>query len=114
MSVDMLLNLLIIACGAYMMYQAVRMKKTKKIPDMLVSKGFPIEKAHDAGGFIQAVFPMTYFTGTALSLAGAVSAFKLLASYPFADAVINLLEVAAILLYGVLLMKAQRKYLVGE
>ena len=114
MSVDMILNLLIIACGVYMMYQAVHMKKTKKIPDMLVGKTFPSEKAHDVNGFIQAMFPMTYFTGTVFVLAGAVSLFRLLASYPFADAFINLLEAAVILLYGAFLLKAQRKYLVGE
>lgn len=114
MSVDMALDLLVVACGIYMIYQAVRMRKTKQIPDMLVGKNFPAGRAHDAEGFIRAAFPMTYFTGTMLVLTGAFSLFDILASYPVADVFINLLEVAVILLYGVLLMKAQKKYLVGE
>ena len=114
MSFDMILNILIMACGVYMLYWAVQMKNTKKIPEMLVGKEFPIERAKDPDGFIKATFPFTFGTGIVLLAAGAVGALELLAAYPMADMVINVLEVAAILGYGALLMRAQRKYLVGE
>lgn len=114
MSFDMILNILIMACGVYMLYWAVQMKNTKKIPEMLVGKEFPIERAKDPEGFIRATFPLTFGTGVVLLTAGAVGALELLAAYPVADVVINVLEVAAILGYGALLMRAQRKYLVGE
>lgn len=114
MSFNMILNILIMACGVYMLYWAVQMKNTKKIPEMLVGKEFPIERAKDPEGFIKATFPFTFATGAALLAAGAVGALELLAAYPMADVAINVLEVAAILGYGALLMRAQRKYLVGE
>ncbi|MDE7266516.1 MAG: hypothetical protein K2N89_03515 [Lachnospiraceae bacterium] len=114
MSFNMILNILIMACGVYMLYWAVQMKNTKKIPEMLVGKEFPIERAKDPEGFIKATFPFTFATGMVLLAAGAVGALELLAAYPMADVVINVLEVAAILGYGALLMRAQRKYLVGE
>ncbi len=114
MSFDMILNILIMACGVYMLYWAVQMKSNRKIPEMLVGKNFPIERAHDPEGFIRATFPMTFMTGMLLLAAGAIGALELLAAYPVADVLINLAEVAAIMVYGILLMKAQRKYLVGE
>lgn len=114
MSFDMILNILIMACGVYMLYWAVQMKNTKKIPQMLVGKEFPIERAKDPEGFIKATFPVTFVTGVVILIAGIVGALELLAAYPIADTVINVFEVAVIMGYGVLLMRAQRKYLVGE
>ena len=114
MSFDMILNILIMACGVYMLYWAIQMKRNKKIPEMLVGKNFPIERARDPEGFIKATFPVTFVTGVIILVAGAVGALGLLAAYPMADTVINLIEVVVIMGYGMLLMKAQRKYLVGD
>lgn len=114
MSFDMILNILIMACGIYMLYWAIQMKNNKKIPEMLVGKGFPIERAHDPEGFIKATFPLTLVTGAVLLIAGLLGALELLTAYPMADIIIHLLEVAVIIAYGILLMRAQRKYLVGE
>lgn len=114
MSFDMILNILIMACGIYMLYWAIQMKSNKKIPEMLVGKNFPIERAHDPEGFIKATFPLTFATGVLLLVSGAIGSLELLAAYPMADMIINLVEVVVILVYGMLLMKAQRKYLVGE
>lgn len=112
MSFDMILNILIMACGIYMLYWAMQMKNNKKIPEMLVGKGFPIERARDPEGFIRVTFPFTIVTAVVLLIAGIVGALELLAAYPVADVIINLAELAVILIYGVLLMRAQRKYLV--
>ena len=101
MSFDMILNILIMACGNYMLYWAIQMKRNKKIPEMLVGKNFPIERAQNPEGFIKATFPITFATGALLLVSGAVGA-------------LDLLEVVAIIGYGALLMRAQRKYLVGE
>ena len=114
MSFDMILNILIMACGVYMLYWAIQMKSNKKIPEMLVGKNFPIERARDPEGFIKATFPLTFVTGAVIRVAGAVGALGLLAAYPMADTIINLIEVVVIMGYGMLLMRAQRKYLVGE
>jgi len=114
MSFDMILNILIMACGIYMLYWAIQMKNTKKIPEMLVGKEFPIERAKDPEGFIKATFPVTLVTGAVLLIAGVVGALELLAAFPIADTIINVAEVVIIIGYGMLLMRAQRKYLVGE
>lgn len=97
-----------------MLYWAIQMKRNKKIPEMLVGKNFPIERARDPEGFIKTTFPLTFATGVMLLAAGAIGALELLAVYPIADTIINLAEVVIIMVYGMLLMRAQRKYLVGE
>ena len=53
MSFGMILDLLIMACGVYMIYWAVQMRSSNKIPAMLVGKGFPIDRAKDPDGFIR-------------------------------------------------------------
>ncbi len=53
MSFGMILDLLIMACGVYMVYWAVQMRSTNEIPAMLVGKGFPVSRAKDPEGFIR-------------------------------------------------------------
>lgn len=113
MDISMILKLLIMACGIYMMYWAVQMKSTKKIPEMLVGKGFPISRAKDPEGFIKCTFPYTLGTGIIIFVSGLIGALELLASSPMIDTLINFVVVVVIIVYGVVLMKAQKKYLVG-
>lgn len=113
MSFGMILDLLIMACGVYMVYWAVQMKSTNKIPPMLVGKGFPINRAKDPEGFIRFTFPFTFATGVALLAMGLVGALGLFITYPLVETLMRVVLVAVIIGYGAVLMKAQKKYLVG-
>lgn len=113
MSFGMILDLLIMACGVYIIYWAVQMKSTNKIPEMLVGKGFPTDRAKDPEGFIKFTFPFTFAAGVMLLVAGMVGALGITALYPAADIALRLVTVAVVIGYGMLLMKAQKKYLVG-
>ncbi len=89
MSFGMILDLLIMACGVYMIYWAVQMRSSNKIPAMLVGKGFPIDRAKDPDGFIRFTFPFTFSTGVvlfALGLVGALGLFYHLSAGGDADA----------------------------
>ena len=113
MSFGMILDLLIMACGIYIIYWAVQMKSTNKIPAMLVGKGFPIDRAKDPEGFIKFTFPFTFLTGVLLLLAGVLGALGIFGLYPMADVLLRIVTVAIIIGYGTVLMKAQKKYLAG-
>ena len=113
MSFGMILDLLIMACGIYIIYWAVQMKTTNKIPVMLVGKGFPINRAKDPEGFIKFTFPFTFATGIVLLGVGLVGALELFATNPLAETVMRIVLVIVIVAYGMVLMKAQKKYLVG-
>jgi len=114
MNFGMVMDLLIMACGVYMIYWAVQMKASKKIPTMLVGKGFPINRAKDPEGFIRFTFPFTFGTGIALLVAGLTGALEIFVVYPLADVLLNIVVVIIVLGYGVILMRAQKKYLVGS
>lgn len=113
MSFGMILDLLIMACGMYMIYWAVQMKSSNKIPTMLVGKGFPISRAKDPEGFMKYTFPFTMGTGILLFAAGLAGALEVFILYPWADTILSLLVVLVVLGYGMILMRAQKKYLVG-
>ncbi|MDE7274861.1 MAG: hypothetical protein K2N95_17765 [Lachnospiraceae bacterium] len=114
MSFGMILDLLIMACGIYMVYWAVQMKSTNKIPAMLVGKGFPISRAKDPDGFIRYTFPLTFATGVVLFATGLAGALEIFATYPLAETLMRIVLIVVIVAYGMMLMKAQRKYLVGN
>ena len=113
MSFGMILDLLIMACGIYIIYWAVQMKTTNKIPVMLVGKGFPINRAKDPEGFIKFTFPFTFATGIVLLAVGLAGALGLFVLNPLVETVIRVVLVVVIVAYGMVLMKAQKKYLVG-
>lgn len=113
MSFGIIIDILIMACGVYMIYWAVQMKSSGKIPAMLVGKGFPINRAKDTKGFIKSTFPITFGTGVILFAAGVTGALDILSFYPLADSLMRLGTVVIVLLYGVLLLKAQKKFLIG-
>lgn len=113
MDFNMILKLLIMACGVYMIYWAMQMKTTHKIPEMLVGKGFPINRAKDSEGFMKNTFPFTIGTGIMLFAAGLVGALEIFILYPWVDTVIMLVVILVLVLYGIFLMKAQKKYLIG-
>ncbi len=109
MSFGMILDLLIMACGVYMVYWAVQMRSTNEIPAMLVGKGFPVSRAKDPEGFIRYTFPFTFATGAILFAAG----LGLFSTSPPAETLMRIALVAVLIGYGMMLMKAQKKYLVG-
>lgn len=113
MDFGMVMQLLIMACGIYMMYWSMQMKMTNKIPEMLTGKGFPLSRAKDPESFMKKTFPFTLGTGILLFVVGTVSALGILALYPMAETILMLVLLAELFFYGMFLMKAQKKYLIG-
>jgi threonine/homoserine/homoserine lactone efflux protein len=110
MDFNMILDVLIMACGVYMVYWAIQMKREKKIPEMLVGKGFRIERAKDPEGFIKFTFPYTFATGVILFAAGLIEALEVITyTHPLINSLISFALVVVIIGYGVILMKAQKK-----
>ena len=113
MDFGIILKMLIMACGVYMIYWAVQMKTTHQIPQMLVGQGFPTDRAKDPEGFMKVTFPLTMGMGIILFAVGLTGALELFIQYPFVDTLLTVLMLAALVIYGMLLLKAQKKYLIG-
>ena len=113
MDFGIILKILIMACGIYMIYWSVQMKSTHKIPQMLVGKGFPTDRAKDPEGFMKATFPLTMGMGIILLAVGLTGALEVFGAYPIVDTILTLLMLAALVFYGMFLLKAQKRYLIG-
>lgn len=96
-----------------MIYWAMQMKLTNKIPEMLTGKGFPINRAVNPEGFMKKTFPVTLGMGILLFVVGMIGALKVLVFYPMADTILMIALLVALSFYGKFLLKAQKKYLVG-
>jgi len=113
MDFGIILKLLIMACGIYMIYWAVQMKTTHQIPQMLVGKGFPTDRAKDPEGFMKVTFPLTMGMGIILLAVGVMGALEVFVAYPIVDTILTLIMLVALMLYGMFLLKAQKRYLIG-
>ncbi len=113
MDLNMIFKLLIVACGIYMIYWAMQMKTTHKIPEMLIGKGFPINRAVDPEGFMTKTFPFTLLTGILLFVIGMIGALEILVLHPVIDTVLMIILLVELFFYGMYLLKAQKKYLIG-
>lgn len=107
------MNLLLIACGIYMIYWSVQMKKTHEIPEMMVGKKFPLNRAKDPDGFIKASFPVTVVTGAILVAIGMLEALEILVLFEVLNASLSFIVVIVVIGYGMILLKLQKKYLLG-
>ena len=81
MDFGIILKMLIMACGVYMIYWAVQMKTTHQIPQMLVGKGFPTDRAKDPEGFMKVTFPLTMGMGIILLAVGVMGALEVFVGY---------------------------------
>lgn len=113
MDFGIILKMLIMACGVYMIYWAVQMISTHKIPQMLVGKGFPTDRAKDPEGFIKVTFPLTMGMGIILLAVGLTGALEIFIEYPIVDTLLTLVMLIALVLYGMILLRAQKRYLIG-
>jgi hypothetical protein len=106
-------DILIICCGIYILYQAVVMKTKGEIPEgVLITKGTQIPAGADVAGFIQDMLWKTVLLGL---LACGSGAFSLLAdqmaSLSLFSAVVTLVFCVILVVFIVWTRKAQKKYL---
>lgn len=102
----------IFASGVYFLYAAYVMKKRGEIPSLLLSKDMVLKKAADKAGFAGNMFGKTIAIGILGLLAGSIGLYndfyRSLGEIPVAAMMVY---VVGLMLYGYLLMRAQKKYL---
>lgn len=113
MSADGLINIIIIACGAYMVYGAISMKTSGTVPSNLVGKNVNLAVARDIPGFIKKMFPITLVVGVLTLLCGVLTAIGIFGDNGYVQTIISLVFVVIVLGYGKILVDAQKKYLMN-
>lgn len=111
MSADGLINIIVIACGVYMVYAAITMKTTGVVPSNLVGKNVDLANAKDIPGFVKKMFPVTLIVGVLTLLCGIGTALGIFGDNGYVQTIISLVFVVIVLVYGKILLDAQKKYL---
>lgn len=109
---DFLLDFIIVASGAYLIYTAVVMKRDGVLPPSMVSKGLDLKKAPDLPGFISYMYIKTAVLGAIGAAAGGFSLYndQTGAAGELQFGVIAV-YFAALVIYAFFISKAQKKYL---
>jgi len=107
------LDIVIMICGVYVIYGTVQMRTGSKIPEMFAGDGISADQAKAPADFKRFISPYAFGTGIALLLSGLFGAFEVLAGYPLAETAMRVALAAVIVVYSMVLMYAQKKYLVG-
>lgn len=111
MGYENIMDVLIMACGAYLIYGGITMKTTKTIPPMLLGKGIDLKRAKDIPGYIEKMFVPTLSVGILTILCGIVGVSGMLNTYVWGQTAMTFVFLAFIIAYGFWLVKMQKKYL---
>ncbi len=111
---DSFLDLVIIGAGGYLMYCALVMKISGKVPSTLVSRNVDPENSPHKDEYIKSMFLPTLLMGLIMVLCG-ISAYLLPAVgiiLPANSGIItSLISMAIVVIYGIYTMNMQKKYL---
>lgn len=78
-----------------------------------MGKGFEVNSAKDPEGFIQNMFIKTLIAGVLIFSLGVVCLFSFIAKQSFTDVGAILLIGVIMIVYSIILVNAQKKYLAG-
>ncbi|MBQ2116627.1 MAG: hypothetical protein II193_08600 [Lachnospiraceae bacterium] len=113
MNFSIVLRIVLISYGAYLVYNAIQMKSTNQIPQLLMGKGFEVSSAKDPAGFIKKMFPQTMVAGILIFSLSIFDMYANLAKKAVFDVAVILIIGVVIIVYSILLVNAQKKYLAG-
>jgi len=105
-------DVIVLACGGYLIWAAITMKINRTIPGIMLSKGAEVSKAADTEGFLNYMFYPTLLMGIIGSLSGVLGVAMLY--YPQIGTiqfVVLVITFIMLIVYGYMNIKAQRKFL---
>ncbi len=111
---NMFLDLLMIAAGGYLVYCAFLMKLKGEIGTSLISRNVDLSQAPDKAGYIRTMFLPNLIMGLFMILSGVSTSFlpKIGIGLPEkASTWIFLAALVLLVIYGIVSMNAQNKYL---
>ena len=112
-SYNLIMDLVILAAGAYVLYSWFQMKRTGEIMGgMLMPKGLDLKKCKDKAGFLKEMLPKLLITGLITLASGIIGAVNdQVTRVPSAVYWISYVAVfAALIAYAVYLKKLIAKY----
>lgn len=106
-------DMIFIVCGFYLIYSAVKMKKSGSLEgSMLVNKNADLKKAKDIPGYIRFIYGKSIALGILIIVNGLLGVYNTYAGgLDVLQYIIMGISLVVIILYGVFSVKAANKYL---
>ncbi len=107
------MDIIIIFCGAYLIYAAVQMKRTGEITSSaLIGKGYDPKKAKDPKGYIEYMYMKSIIMGVLVMISGALDYMNdVYWNISYFSVGMCCVFLVVIIIYGKISMDAQKKYL---
>ena len=107
------MDILIVFCGAYLVYASVQMKRTGEITSSaIIGKGYDPKKAKDPKGFIEYMYLKSIVMGVLVMVSGALDYMNdLYWNLPYFGIIMCVVFLIMIIIYCKISMDAQKKYL---
>lgn len=106
------LTLVLFICGVYLCVMAVKMKNTGTIPKGLISSKINLDRAKDIPGYISYMYPKSILLGALMCIfSGIILVNDFVSLNAILIVAVHLLYCASIVVYAVISVKAQNKYL---
>jgi len=113
MNIDLLLDGFIAVFGVYLIYCAIKMKRTGELtPGIMVRGDTDLSHVKDLPGFIKYMYGKTVAIGICTVICGGVGIFNdLHGGLGMLQIVMTGVFFVVVVLFGIITMKAQKKYL---
>lgn len=110
---ELLLDSLLTFVGVYLIYSAVKMKRTGEVPQgIIVRKDADLSKAPDIPGFISYTYIRIVVIGACACICGGISiANDLYGGLTVLQLAMSFIFFVLLIIFGVFMAKAQKKYL---
>ena len=108
---------LVILCGLYMAYSAIMMKAKGRINSgVVMSRNLDESRLKDKEGFIKYIWPRLFAIGLLCATSGLFNlSFSRIETEPetyvLVEVVVNTIFFVLLIIYGVMVSKAQKKYM---
>ena len=110
---ELLLDSLLTIVGVYLIYSAVKMKRTGEVPQgIIVRKDADLSKAPDIPGFISYTYGKIVIIGVCACICGGISIVNdMYGGLTMVQLILAFAFFILLIIFGVFMAKAQKKYL---
>lgn len=108
------LEIIFVIYAIYLFFLTVKMKRTREIPVFLVNNRINLDNAKDKEGYIDYMVPRLFGLEASIIIITAVSvASNFITSLSIVSIVCDVVFFIAIIIFGVMTVKAQNRFLFG-
>ncbi|MCR5747585.1 MAG: hypothetical protein K6G03_07740 [Lachnospiraceae bacterium] len=109
---DSFMNAIIYIGGAYLIFSAIMMKTKGTVSSTFLSRDLDWSTARDKEGYIKVMFPVNLVMGLIMIATGVTLTYEAkLGTKGITESIILLVAFIIVIIYGIIAMKAQNKYL---